>query len=106
MRAAIGAEPEDDDEFKKIPGGVLLTFPIEHAGDALRLLQDELNSFVDLAMARVRRAVSLEDHAPEAVSYVASVVGRDLPQPVPVALFCRHRAGGRRVGGRRRRRVP
>jgi len=86
VRAAIGAEPEDDDEFKKIPGGVLLTLPIEHAGDALRLLQDGLNSFVDLAMARVRRAVSLEDHAPEAVSYLARVVGRELPQPVPVAL--------------------
>ncbi len=86
VRAAIGAEPEDDDEFKTIPGGVLLTFPIEHAADALRLLQDGLNSFVDLAMARVRRAVSLEDHAPEAVSYAARVVGRDLPQPVPVAL--------------------
>jgi hypothetical protein len=86
VRAAIGAEPADDDEFKKIPGGVLLTFPVEHTGEALGLLQDGLNSFVDLAMARVRRAVSLEDHAPEAVSYVASVVGRDLPQPVPVAL--------------------
>ena len=85
VRAAIGAEPEDDDEFKKIPGGVLLTFPVEHAGDALRLLQDGLNSFVDLAMARVRRAVSLEDHLPEAVAYVASAVGRDLPQPEPAS---------------------
>jgi len=86
VRAAIGAEPDDDDEFKTIPGGVLLTFPVEHTGEALRLLQDGLNSFVDLAMARVRRSVSLEDHAPEAVSYVASVVGRELPQPVPAAL--------------------
>ena len=85
VRAVVGAEPEDDDEFKKIPGGVLLTFPVEHSGEALRLLQDGINSFIDLAMARVRRAVSLEDHTPEAVSYIASVVGRDLPQPVPVA---------------------
>jgi hypothetical protein len=86
VRAAVGAEPEDDDDFKKVPGGVLLTFPVEHAGAALPVLQDGLNSFVDLAMARVRRAVSLEDHAPEAVAYVAGVVGRELPQPVPVAL--------------------
>jgi hypothetical protein len=85
VRAAIGAEPEDDEEFKKVPGGVLLTFPVEHAGDAFRLLQDGLNSFVDLAMARVRRAVSLEDHVPEAVAYVASVVARELPQPEPAA---------------------
>jgi hypothetical protein len=85
VRAVVGAEPEDDDEFKKVPGGVLLTFPVEHSGEALRLLRDGINSFVDLAMARVRRAVSLEDHTPEAVSYIASVVGRDLPQPLPVA---------------------
>jgi hypothetical protein len=84
VRSVIGAEPEDDDEFKKVPGGVLLTFPVEHSGEALRLLQDRINSFVDLAVARVRRAVSLEDHTPEAISYIASVVGRDLPQPVPV----------------------
>lgn len=86
VRAALGAEAEDDDEFKSIPGSVLLRFPVEHAGAALRLLQDGLNSFVDLAMGRVRRAVSLEDHTPEAVSYVATIVGRDLPQPVPVTL--------------------
>ncbi len=35
-------------------------------------------------MARVRSAVSLEDHVPEAVVYIASVVGRELPQPEPV----------------------
>ena len=33
-------------------------------------------------MARVRRSVSLEDHVPEVVAYISSVVGRDLPQPV------------------------
>jgi hypothetical protein len=86
VRAAVGAESEDDDDFKKVPDGVLLTFPVEHSGAALRLLQGGLNSFVDLAMARVRRAVSLEDHTPEAVAYIAGVVGRELPQPVPVAL--------------------
>lgn len=86
VRAAIGAEPDQDEEFKTIPGGVLLTFPVEHAKDALSLLRDGMNSFVDLAMVRVRRQVSMEDHIPEAVSYVASVVGRELPQPVPVAL--------------------
>jgi hypothetical protein len=85
VRTAIGAETEDDEEFKAIPGGVLLTFPIEHAREALQLLQDALGSFVDLAMARVRSAVSLEDHVPEAVAYIAGVVGHDLPQPEPRA---------------------
>ena len=27
----LGADAEKDEEFKKIPGGPLLTFPIEHA---------------------------------------------------------------------------
>jgi hypothetical protein len=83
--ARDGAETEKDEEFKKVPGGLLLTFPVEHAAEALKLLRDGLNSFVDMAMARVRRAVTLEDHAPEAVDYIASVVGRQLPQPEPVA---------------------
>ena len=85
VRGALGAEAEKDEEFKSIPGGLLLTFPIEHAAEALDLLRDGLNSFVDMAMARVRSPVSLEDHVPEAVVYVASVVGRELPQPEPVA---------------------
>ena len=83
VRGALGAEAENDEEFKKIPGGLLLTFPVEHAAEALDLLKDGLNSFVDMAMARVRRSVSLEDHVPEAVAYIASVVGRELPQPEP-----------------------
>jgi len=85
VRGLLGAETENDDEFKKVPGGLLLTFPIEHAVKALDLLTDGLNSFVDLAMARVRRPVALEDHVPEAVVYIASVVGRGLPQPEPGA---------------------
>ena len=54
VRGALGAEAEKDEEFKKVPGGLLLTFPVEHAAKALDLLRDGLNSFVDMAMARVR----------------------------------------------------
>jgi hypothetical protein len=87
VRGALGAEAEKDEEFKfkTVPGGLLLTFPIEHAAEALNLLRDGLNGFVDMAMARVRSPVSLEDHVPEAVVYIASVVGRELPQPEQVA---------------------
>src|SRR5262249_17905599 len=84
VRSALGAEPETDEQFKLIPGGLLLTFPIEHPAEALDLLREGLNSFVDMAMARVRRTVSLEDHVPEAIDYIASVVGRQLPQPEPL----------------------
>src|ERR1019366_1660467 len=66
VRGVLGAETEKDEEFKKIPGALLLTFPIEHALEALDLLRDGLNSFVELAMARVRSPVGLEDHVPEA----------------------------------------
>ena len=76
--------PRHDEEFKKLPGGLLITLPVEHASKAQELLSDGFNSFVDMAMARVRRRVSLEDHVPEAVAYIASVVGRDLPQPDPL----------------------
>jgi len=82
VRATLGAEAEKDWEFKLVPGGLLLTFPVEHALEARDLLNDSLNSFVDVAMARVRRSVSLEDHVPEAVLYIAGIVGRELPQPV------------------------
>jgi Protein of unknown function DUF262/Mrr N-terminal domain len=84
VRGALGSELETDEEFKKVPGGILLTFSVEHAANAQELLRDGFNSFVDMAMARVRRPVSLEDHLPEAVVYIASVVGRELPQPEPV----------------------
>ena len=85
MSAALSERrPRRTQEFKRIPGGLLLTFPVEHAAEALDLLRDGLNSFVDMAMARVRRSVSLEDHVPEAVVYIASVVGRELPQPDPL----------------------
>jgi uncharacterized protein DUF262 len=56
---------------------------VERSGDALRLLKDDVNTFVDISMVRVRRAVDLEDHVPEGVVYVGKVVGRDLPQPEP-----------------------
>jgi hypothetical protein len=82
VRGALGAEAEKDWEFKQVPGGLLITFPVEHAPEAVDLLKPGLTSFVDEAMARVRRSVSLEDHVPEAVSYINSVVGRELPQPV------------------------
>ena len=82
-RTALGSDPADDDEFRFIPGAVMIAFPADRAAVALELLQDPFNMFVDLAMARVRRSVSMEDHSPEAVTYIASEVGRELPQPKP-----------------------
>jgi hypothetical protein len=83
VRNALGADSADDEEFKAIPSSVLLTLPVDHSAEAANLLAEGCNSFVDAAMARVRRPVSLEDHAPEAVVYIGSVLGRELPQPEP-----------------------
>ncbi len=57
VRAALGAEAENDEElrFKMIPGGLVVTFPVEHAPEALDLLRDGLNSFIDAAIARVKK---------------------------------------------------
>jgi hypothetical protein len=85
VREALGADADRDEEFKALTGGLLLTFPVEHAAEALTLLGDGLSSFVDSAMARVRSPVSLDDHVPEAIDYIGRVVGRELPQPEPVA---------------------
>ena len=39
VRGALGAEAEKDWEFKWVPGGLVLTFPVEHAAEALDLAQ-------------------------------------------------------------------
>ncbi len=85
VRKSIGADTRADEDFnfRSVADGILLAFPSDHAGQALEQLRDPFNSFVDLAMARVKSHVSLEDHCPEAVAYVASIVGRELPQPKP-----------------------
>ena len=57
--------------------------PIDKAAVGLSLLKDAMDAFIDNAMSRVRRSVSLEDHTPEAINYLSTVLGRDLPQPEP-----------------------
>ena len=78
---ALGGEIEDD--FKWIPGGKVVGMPLDKAGAAFSLLKDAMDAFIDGAMTRVRRSVSLEEHTPEAIGYLSAVLGRDLPQPEP-----------------------
>lgn len=84
-RAALSADTEDDGEFVLVPGGLILSLPVERASEVNDEIKIGLDSFVDLAMARVRRASGAEHHVPEAVAYVARIVGHDLPQPEPAA---------------------
>ncbi len=85
VRQELGADTRDDEAFKAVPGALILTFDLTKAEDALRLLREPFDRFIDEALIHVRRKMSLEAHVPEAVTYVASVVGRELPQPVEVA---------------------
>ena len=78
---ALGGEIEDD--FKWIPGGQLIGMPLDKAGAACSLLKEAMDAFIDGAMTRVRRSVSLEDHTPEGIHYLSAVLGRELPQPEP-----------------------
>lgn len=86
LRERLGAEPESDEEFRSVPGAVLLKFPVDRAPVALAECQAAFDAFVDMAMARVRRPPGLDEHTPEAVEFIASVVGRDLPQPTPALV--------------------
>ena len=56
---------------------------MERAAEAIPLLKDALSNFIEEAMVRVRRSVSLEDHAPEAVTYIATVVAVSYRSPFP-----------------------
>jgi hypothetical protein len=79
--ATLGAEIED--EFKWIPGGQIVGMPVDKAEVALSLLKDAMDAFIGSAMSQVRRGVSPENHTPEAINYLSTVLGRDLPQPEP-----------------------
>lgn len=77
----LGGEIEDD--FKWIPGGEVVGMSLDKADAAYSLLKDAMDAFIDGAMTRVRRSVSLEEHTPEAIHYLSAVLGRELPQPEP-----------------------
>jgi hypothetical protein len=80
---ALRADPEKEDvEFRSIQGAQLLTIPPQKATAALESLRTRFNSFVDSAMALIRRPVDLSDHCPEAVALIGQTLGRALPQPV------------------------
>ena len=55
---AIGADPREADEFKLVPGALLLDFPVERARLASDKLMDAVDRFIDGAMARVVSAVA------------------------------------------------
>lgn len=81
-RDAIGSVAEDDDSFRSIPSGMLLTVAADRAQVALERLRERINSFVDAAMATIRQPVDLADHCPEAIEYLKGELERGLPQPV------------------------
>ena len=83
VRQALSIDAENDAEVKFVLGGLLLTVPLDRLGEAHELLFENFSAYVAAAMARVRRAVNLDEHSPEAISVLAKLVGRELPQPIP-----------------------
>lgn len=83
VRQALSVDAENDAEVKFVQGGVLLTVPLDRLGEAHELLFENFSAYVAAAMARVRRAVNLDEHSPESVRVLTKLVGRELPQPVP-----------------------
>jgi Protein of unknown function DUF262 len=79
--STLGAEIEE--ELKWIPGWQIVGMPMDKAAAALSLLKGSMDAFIGSAMSRVRRAVGLGDHTPEAINYISTILERDLPQPEP-----------------------
>jgi hypothetical protein len=81
LRAELGAEERENEEWKAIPGGLQLFIPVASAALVRARLEEPFARFVATAMQHLRRSVSLEAHSADAVAYLSSVVGRELPQP-------------------------
>lgn len=82
VRTAISAEEYENEAWRAIPGGLFLKFPAAKAREALEMLRDPFDRFVDETMARMRRRIDPSGHKPEVVDFIAGEVGRALPQPV------------------------
>ena len=81
--ALLGISNENEEPWKLVAGGLYLALRPDRVAAHLDLLKDPFAKFVDAAIARVRREVDLDDHAPQAITYLSKLVGRDLPQPEP-----------------------
>lgn len=80
IRTELAIDANEISEFKAVQG-IALTFPGSRAKQALALLRDPMDAFIDGAMARTKRAVSQEAHTPEAIALLSRILGRDLPSP-------------------------
>ena len=79
----LGIRTEHEEPWKLIAGGLYLALRPDRVAAHLDLLKDPFAKFVDAAIARVRREVDLDDHAPDVITYLSKLVGRDLPPPEP-----------------------
>lgn len=79
---ALTLDADSNGVWKVVPGGIFLTIANGQIAAATPLLKNPIDQFVDGAIERVRRRVSLEDHRPDIVAYIAECVGRPLPTPI------------------------
>lgn len=81
----LAADTDADTEVRSMPGGVILSLPVDRIGSATETIKEGMTEYIGAAMARVRQAPDLADHVPEAVDCIAQILGRELPQPEPIS---------------------
>jgi hypothetical protein len=83
LRQRLSIDIEKEIELKLVPGGLLLTLPVDRLAEAQQLFLENFTGFIAAAMSRVRRPVNLVEHTPEAVNCFARLLRLELPQPIP-----------------------
>lgn len=86
LRTELGSEARENEEWRAIPGGIALIVPAASAQLALEKLEVAQRRFIEAAMGRMRKAISLEAHCPAALEWLSREVKRELPKPAVVAV--------------------
>lgn len=86
LRADLGTDTRNDEEWRAIPGGIGLIVPLANAPRALERLEEPAGRFIEAAMSRMRKAITLEPHSSTAVEWLGREVRRELPQPSIAAV--------------------
>jgi hypothetical protein len=67
--------------YKSVPGSVICNIIDDEPEDLLALIKDSHGRLIENAAQTGRNPMTKRSHSPKAIDYVASYLGRDLPQP-------------------------
>ncbi|MDP3277938.1 MAG: DUF262 domain-containing protein [Deltaproteobacteria bacterium] len=86
LRTELGSETREDEAWRAIPGGIALNVPAASAHLAREKLEVAQRRFIEAAMSRMRKAITLEAHCAAALEWLSREVGRELPKPAVAPL--------------------